>query len=192
MALNEIRFDLFDLRKPSGFIHYSMQGFFLYGIVYIALTKTQKLATNQCVDAFPSLAKLFDACGIDAWVIAYQAIFFASALIFVTIFKKSEWSFDAIFNSLSVLIISISATTVFVSLVWGGSALIILDYYIFYCLLAVMVALVIFRTMTVGRRSRLSAKSIFILGHDEIRLMAIYYILASLYLIFALRFLDGK
>lgn len=184
--MKEIRFDLFDLRKPPGFVFFSMQGFFLHGINYIAITKTSDLVNEECVNTFPDFAELFKNCGIDAWVIVYQAIFFAAAMIAISVFRKSEWSLDAVFNAVSVLIISVSSFTVLLSFVWAESAAIITDVYVYYFILAMALALMIFRTMTVARRRALCAKSILLFERDELRLMAIYYLLSTLYLILAL------
>jgi len=186
MSIKEIKIDFFDLRRPQGFLFFSLYGFLIYGIVFISLNSTPTILNNECIDAFPDIGNLSKKCGISAWVIIYQSLFFLVSYIFISSFKKPEWSAEAIFNSLSILIILISGFTVLLYVTYVESASIMVDYYKTYFIIISAISLIFCRSIVLWQRSVFNLKKLFVPEQDEIRLLVIYFVLASGYAILAI------
>lgn len=183
MSIKAIKIDFFDLRRPQGFLFFSIYGFLIYGIVFISLNSTPTILNNECVDAFPDIGSLSKKCGISAWVIIFQSIFFLISYIFISLLKKPDWSADAIFNSLSILIIFISGFTVMLYVTYVESASIMVDYYKVYFIILSAISLILCRSIVLWQRNVFNVKKLFFPEQDEIRLLVIYFVLASGYTI---------
>nr|WP_319516584.1 hypothetical protein [uncultured Cohaesibacter sp.] len=181
MVFKKLHFDLFDLRIPHGFAFLSIPGFIIYAINFVAITNTNELFSTSCLKGFPNL----DGCGVDAWVIIFQAVFFLFAFLVAAAFRKPDWAIDALFNATSIVILTTSIFTLLLSFTNSEIVAGISRNYRTYYLLAVAVVLSSNWLLVWLLRGRPIGRSLLRLGKDEIRLLGGYYLLAASYLISA-------
>lgn len=123
--------NLFDLREPAGFRFYSLHGFAVYLLCYALVIIYDSLFTNECINAVTSgWQGIADKCGLSAGAIIFPFVYMVVAFIAITAFRRTDWSADAIFNNLSVLIVTEAvATGVLLQLGFAGYIQRLAGYY---------------------------------------------------------------
>lgn len=110
--LNVSEVNIFDLRQPTRFRFCSFQGFVLYVLSYMLIVSYDELFGEQCIPAaFADWKKIVSACGLAPDTVIYPFLYMIGAFIVINLFKRADWSSDAIFNNLSMMILMEGAAT---------------------------------------------------------------------------------
>jgi hypothetical protein len=105
--------DIFDLRQPNQFRFYSVYGFTIYLITYLLVISYDFIFKDECVSAITTgWEKIAKECGLTSGAVMLQFIFMNIAFALISLFKRANWSSDAIFNNLSLIIIIEALATV--------------------------------------------------------------------------------
>ncbi len=98
--------NIFDLRAPAQFRFYSIHGFAIYLLSYALVVIYDTLFTDKCINAVASgWQDIAKQCGLSAGAIVFPFFYMLGAYVVISLFKRTDWSADAVFNNLSLLIV---------------------------------------------------------------------------------------
>ena len=104
--LNVSGVNIFDLRQPKQFRFRSIQGFVFYLLSYMLVLSYDEVFRQQCVGSiFTGWETIVSDCGLTPSAVIFPFLYMIAAFMVISVFKRVEWSTDAIFNNLSLLIL---------------------------------------------------------------------------------------
>lgn len=98
--------NIFNLREPPHFRFLSLQGFLIYLLGYILVVYYQPLLDKKCTGSFAgNFIGIMEACKLGPEVVVVPFAYMAGSFVVISLIKKTEWSADAVFNNVSLLIV---------------------------------------------------------------------------------------
>lgn len=98
--------NIFNLREPAHFRFLSLQGFLIYLLGYVLVVYYQPLFDKDCISNVAGNWKsILSACKLGPEVIIVPFAYMAVSFVVISLIKKTEWSSDAVFNNVSLLIV---------------------------------------------------------------------------------------
>lgn len=180
--------NIFDLREPNRFRFYSIYGFAIYLVAYVVVISYDVIFKDKCIGTLASgwegIAK---NCGLTSGAIVFQFLYMNVAFAVINLVKKEDWSSDAVFNNVSLLIIlNATLTGLFYQYEFATWVQSHVPLYFAATCLAVLLFLVSL-SLLATRHSRPQKFSIrtAICSADTIRLGILYFILSTGYFVIA-------
>jgi hypothetical protein len=104
--------NIFDLREPAGFRFCSIHGFAVYLLSYVLVIIYDSLFTNECIHAITSgWQGIAGKCGLTAGAVIFPFVYMFAAFVVINAVRRADWSADAVFNNLSLLIVTQAVAT---------------------------------------------------------------------------------
>ena len=104
--------NIFDLRQPARFRFQSFHGLAIYLLSYMLVVSYDQVFKQQCfttiTTGWQGIAK---NCGLTASAVIYPFLYMVGAFIVIGLLKRVDWSTDAVFNNLSLLIVTEAIAT---------------------------------------------------------------------------------
>lgn len=151
--LNVSGINIFDLRQPKQFRFCSIQGFVFYLLSYMLVLSYDEVFRQKCLGSiFTGWNTIVSDCGLKPSAIIFPFLYMIGAFTFISLFKRLDWSTDAIFNNLSLLILVQAVATAGIYQL-PHSTLAIQTYTLCYFLLLGLIVLVLLGTASLlGQR----------------------------------------
>jgi len=104
--------NIFDLRQPVRFRFQSIKGFAIYLLSYMLVVSYDQVFQQQCFTSITTgwqgIAK---NCGLTAGAVIFPFLFMVGSSIVVSLLRRPDWSTDAVFNNLSLVIVTEAIVT---------------------------------------------------------------------------------
>jgi hypothetical protein len=187
--------NIFDLRQPHRFRFQSIAGFGIYLVSYMLVVLYDQLFQQQCfttiTTGWQDIAK---NCGLTAGSVIFPFLYIVGASIVISLLKRPDWSTDAAFNNLSLVILTEAIATAAVYQ-RQFATLQIQTFYLWYFPLLSVVAVAVLAALSLlaGRHSRPPKWTLAVgirASPGIFRLLTMYILLSAAFYIgpFAIKF----
>ncbi len=187
--------NIFDLRQPARFRFQSVKGFAIYLLSYMLVVSYDQVFQQQCfttiTTGWQGIAK---NCGLTAGAVIFPFLYMVGSSIVISLFRRPDWSTDAVFNNLSLLIVTEAiATAAFYQHEFG--TLQVQTYALGYFIVLSLVALALLGALSLlAERHRRPPKWTLAMGFRAspgiFHLLTMYFLLGAAFYIapFAMKF----
>lgn len=98
--------NIFNLREPAHFRFLSLQGLLIYVLGYVLVVYYRPLFESSCINRVVADPKsIMGACKLGPDVIIVPFVYMVGSFVIISMIKRAEWSADAVFNNVSLLIV---------------------------------------------------------------------------------------
>jgi len=189
--------NIFDLRQPVRFRFCSFQGFAFYILSYMLVVKYDELFDKQtCITALATGWKeIPKGCGLTTGAVFLPFLYMVLAFTLINLVRRVNWSADAVFNNLSLLILAEAVTNAGIYQI-PYATIRIQSYPTCYFLFLSLLVVVILAIMSVvgERRTRLE-KGTFMAGFRAspgiFQLLTMYVLLSAAFYVPLVKLASG-
>jgi len=180
--------NIFDLRQPVRFRFCSFQGFAFYIMSYMLVVSYDRLFRQQCITAATTgLQGIASGCGLTANAVIFPFVYMIFAFVAISLIRRADWSADAIFNNLSLLIIAEATANAGIYQLRNSTLFIQSNAIWYFPLLSLAVVVLVGTVSVLGQRHTRPPKWTLMIGFRAspgiFRLLAIYVLLSAAFYI---------